>query len=74
MLNTSSTTWTIEDGVLIQPQEESNTNIADTRVSYDMLNAPDYFDDMLDTAFEVNDTAFYLHFDDMLQIILMTLH
>jgi len=31
-----------------------------------MLNAPDYFDDMLDTAFEVNDTAFYLHFDDML--------
>jgi len=39
-----------------------------------MLNAPDYFDDMLDTAFEVNDTAFYLHFDDMLQIILMTLH
>ena len=39
-----------------------------------MLNAPDYFDDMLDTTFEVNDTAFYLHFDDMLQIILMTLH
>ena len=42
--------------------------------STNMLNAPDYFDDTLDTAFEVNDTAFYLHFDDMLQIILMTLH
>jgi len=38
MLNTSSTTWTIEDGVLIQPQEESNTNIADTRVSYEVYS------------------------------------
>jgi len=38
MLNTSSTTWTIEDGVLIQSQEESNTNIADTRVSYEVYS------------------------------------
>ena len=38
MVNASSTTWTIEDGVLIQSQEDSNTNVADTRLSYEVYS------------------------------------
>ena len=38
MVNASSTIWTIEDGVLIQSQEESNTNVADTRLSYEVYS------------------------------------
>ena len=36
-LNSSSSTWTIEDGLLVLSQGESNTNIADRRLSYEVF-------------------------------------
>ena len=36
-MNSSSSIWTIEDGLLVLSQGERNTNIADRRLSYEVF-------------------------------------